>query len=57
MTCRSSVDGIPLGEKLSMLSTEDFEQINGDNTDTLNATTLGFFRAISTSCKAMGHTE
>ena len=28
MTCRSTVDGIPLGEKLTTLSTEDFEQIN-----------------------------
>ncbi len=27
MTCRSTVDGVPLGEKLSTLSTEDFEQI------------------------------
>ncbi len=27
MMCRSSIDGIPLGEKLSTLSTEDFEQI------------------------------
>jgi hypothetical protein len=26
-TCRSSVDGIPLGEKLSMLSTESFEKL------------------------------
>ncbi len=33
MTCRSTVDGVPLGEKLSTLSTEDFEQIN-DNTTT-----------------------
>ncbi len=57
MTCRSSVNGIPLGEKLLMLSTEDFKQIYGDNTDTLDATTHGFLKAISTSCKAMGHTE
>ena len=57
MTCRSSIDGIPLGEKLSTLSTEDFEQIKDDNTDNLNATTTCFLRAISTWCKAMGHTE
>jgi hypothetical protein len=37
ITCRSSVDGIPLGEKLSMLSTKGFEKINGDNTGTLDA--------------------
>jgi hypothetical protein len=57
MTCRSSIDGIPLGEKLSTLSTEDFEQINDNNNDDLNATTKSFLRAISTTCKAMGHTE
>jgi hypothetical protein len=27
MTCRSSVDGILLGEKLSILSTGDFEKL------------------------------
>jgi hypothetical protein len=46
-----------LGEKLSTLSTEDFEQINDNNNDNLNATTKSFLRAISTTCKAMGHTE
>jgi ribosomal protein L11 len=57
MTCRSTIDGIPLGEKLSTLSTEDFEQINDNNNDNLNATTKSFLKAISTTCKAMGHTE
>jgi hypothetical protein len=57
MTCRSSVDGIPLGKKLSTLSTKVFEQINCENNDELNTTAKGFLRAISTSCKAMGHTE
>jgi hypothetical protein len=57
MTCRSSIDGIPLGEKLPKLSTEDFEQIKDNNTDNLDATTKCFLKAISTSCKAMGHTE
>jgi hypothetical protein len=57
MTCRLSIDGIPLGEKLSTLSTEDFEQIKDNNNDNLNATTKYFFKAISTSCRAMGHTE
>jgi hypothetical protein len=42
---------------LSTLSTEDFEQINDNNNDNLNATTKIFLRAISTTCKAMGHTE
>ncbi len=57
MTCRSSINGIPLGEKLSTLSTEDFEQIKDNNNDNQNATTKCFFKAISTSCRAMGHTE
>jgi hypothetical protein len=57
MTCRSSIDGIPLGEKLSTLSTEDFEQIKEYNNDNLNATTKNFLKAIYTSCRAMGHTE
>ena len=57
MTCRSTIDGIPLGEKLSTLSTEDFEQINDNNNNNLNATTKSFLKAISTTCKAMGHTE
>ncbi len=53
MTCRSTIDGIPLGEKLSTLSTEDFEQINDNNNDNMNATTKSVLRAISTTCKAM----
>jgi hypothetical protein len=57
MTCRSSIDGIPLGEKLSTSSTEDFEQIKDYNTDNLDATTKCFLKAISTTCKAMGHNE
>jgi hypothetical protein len=57
MTCKSSIDGIPLGEKLSTLSTEDFEKIKDNNTDNLDETTKCFLKAISTSCKAMGHTE
>ncbi len=57
MTCRSSIDGIPLGEKLSSLSAEDFEQINENNNDNLNPTAKSFLKAISTTCRAMGHTE
>jgi hypothetical protein len=57
MTCRSTIDGIPLGEKLSTLTTEDFEQINDNNNDNLNATAKSFLRAILTTCKSMGHTE
>jgi hypothetical protein len=57
MTCRSSINGIPLGEKLSTLSAEAFEQIKDNNTNNLDATTKFFLKAISTTCKAMGHTE
>ncbi len=57
MTYRSSINGISLGEKLSTLSTEDFEKIKDNHTDNLDATAKCFLKAISTSCKAMGHTE
>lgn len=57
MTCRSSLDGIPLGKKLSSLSTKDFEQIKENNNDNLNPMTKSFLKAISTACSAMGHTE
>ena len=57
MTCRSTIDGVPLGEKLSTLTKEDFDQISNNNNDNLNATTKSFLRAISTTCNAMGHTE
>ncbi len=46
-----------LGEKFSTLSTEDFEQIDDNNNDNMNATTKSFLRAISTTCKAMSHTD
>ncbi len=36
---------------------EDFEQIKENNNDNLNATTKSFLKAISTTCRAMGHTE
>ncbi len=52
-----TIDGIPLGEKLSMLSSEDFEQMDDNNNNNMNATTKSFLRAISATCKAMGHTE
>jgi hypothetical protein len=49
MTCRSSVDGIPLEEKRSTLSM--------DNADRLNAPTKVLLKAISMSCREMGHTK
>jgi hypothetical protein len=56
MICRSTVDDMPLGEKLSILSMSDLEKIN-DKNYLLNANTRGLLKAISTSCRAMGHTE
>jgi hypothetical protein len=58
MTCRSSVDGIPLGEKLSMLSAESFGKIDKENnTNNLDKTTKGFLEGVKMSCRAMGHTK
>jgi hypothetical protein len=39
MLCRSTVDGMPLGEKLSTLSMTDLEKININKTDHLNTNT------------------
>ncbi len=57
MTCRLSVNGIPLGERLSTLSTETLEKINKHNFDTLDLNTKDFLKAIKTSCKSVGHSE
>jgi hypothetical protein len=57
MTCRSSVDSVSLGEKLSTLSMSDLEKVNDNNTDRLDATTKGLLNAMTTSCRAMGHNE
>ena len=57
MTCRSSVDGIPLGEKLSILSTGDFEKVDEHNFDTLDLNTKAFLKAVKTSCQSVGHSE
>ncbi len=57
MICRSTVDGMPLGEKLSTLSMTELEKINDNKTDHLNSNTRGLLKAIYTSCRAMGHTE
>lgn len=57
MLCRSTIDGVPLGEKLSTLTVSEMEKVNDDKTDHLNAKTKSFISAISTSCRAMGHTE
>jgi hypothetical protein len=57
MTCRSTVNGVSLGKKLSKLTVEDLELVQENNTDDLHENTKGLLKAISTSCKAMGHTD
>ncbi len=57
MMCRSTVDCIPLGEKLSTLTMNDLEQVQDGNTDCLYDNTKWLLKEISTSCKAMGHTN
>ncbi len=56
MACRSTVNGVKLGEKLSKLTVQDLDKVQENNTDNLHENTKGLFKAISTSCKAMGHT-
>jgi hypothetical protein len=57
MICRSSVDGVPLGEKLSTLSIENLEKLDDNNADRLDATTKGLLKAMSMLCKGIGHTK
>jgi hypothetical protein len=57
MTCRLSVDGVPLGERLSTLSTEDLEKVDEHNFDTLDSNTKDFLKAVKTSCQSGGHLE
>jgi hypothetical protein len=54
MMCRSSINGIPLGEKLSTLSTEDFEQIKDNNTDSLDATTKRLLKSNLNNMQSYG---
>ncbi len=58
MTCRSNAEGITLGEKLPMLSTESFEKIDMENnTNNLDETTKGFLKGVQTTCRLMSHTK
>jgi hypothetical protein len=57
MLCRSTVDGTPLGKKLSTLLMSELKKINNDKTDHLNSNTNSLLKAISTSCRAIGHTK
>jgi hypothetical protein len=54
MTCRSSVDGVPLVENLSTLLIENLEKLDDNNADRLDAAAKRLLKAISTSCRAMG---
>jgi hypothetical protein len=47
-----------MGEKFSMLSTENLEKIDMENnTNNLDETTKGFLKGVATTCRSMGHTE
>ncbi len=51
------MNGDSLGEKLSKLTVQDLDQIQENNTENIHVNTKGLLRAISTSCKSMGHTD
>ncbi len=57
MTCRSSADGVPLGERLSTLSIKDLEKVDKHNFDTLDLNTKDFLKAVKPSCQSVGHSE
>ena len=57
MTSRSMIDGVPLGERLASLTVDDLnvtELADGTVTTTPRFDTL--MKAISTSCRTLGHT-
>ena len=57
LTCRLTVNGVSLGDRLSRLTIEDLQLVTNKNTENLNENTKWLLKAISTSCKAMGHTD
>jgi hypothetical protein len=58
MTCRSNVGGVTMGETFSMISTENFEKIDLENsTNNLDETTKGFLKGVATTCRSMGHAK
>jgi hypothetical protein len=57
MICRSTVNGVSLGEKQSKLTVEDLELVQENYTDNLHENRKGLLKAILTSCKATGHTD
>jgi hypothetical protein len=42
---------------MSTLSIENLEKLDDNNSDRLNAATKGLLKAISMSCRVMGHTK
>jgi hypothetical protein len=44
-------------KKLSKITVEDLELVQENNTDNLHENRKGLLKAISTSFKAMGHTD
>ena len=55
LKCRANIDGVPLAEKISRLTTKDLEDVvSGADT---NSTVNQLLSSVSASCKAMGHTS
>jgi hypothetical protein len=50
MTCRSTVNGVSLGDRLSRLTIEDLQLVTNKNTDNLNKNTKGLLKASSCCC-------
>ncbi|KAL7525509.1 hypothetical protein ACHAXR_005955, partial [Thalassiosira sp. AJA248-18] len=56
MTCRNNIGGESYGEKFSKISVESLTKAIDENNPSTDPTTKQFFKSISASCKAMGHT-
>ena len=51
MICRSQINGVPLGETLSKFTIKDFS-----STSSTNPAMETLLKAVTTSCRALGHT-
>ena len=56
MVCRSTINGVSLGEKLSELTVNELQRATEGKNCSPSRTTEKLLKAISTSCRAMGHT-
>jgi hypothetical protein len=56
MVCRSTINGVLLGEKLSELTVNELQRATDGKNCSPSRTTEKLLKAISTSCRAMGHT-